>query len=547
LKPGSDVRVVWELNRLHHLVTLGRAYVLSGDERFTDEFISQLLSWTEQNPPRFGVNWTVAMEVAIRAINLIAALGLFRRSPRLEEEVIGLILKLLIAHGRFIRANLEFSYRAPSNHYLSNLIGLFVIGATMPDLGEAREWRETGASGLLVEMDRQVLVDGVDYEGAVGYHRLVVEAFTLMAELGRRTGVKLPPWWLERLRAMYRFVRHYLKPDGTAPLIGDSDDGRIVKFSRRPAIDHSYLMPLAAVLFEEPEFKLGQIDEEALWWFGARALGVFGQLAAGDEPGSRAFRQAQIFIAREAEFYSIFDCGDHGARGRGSHAHSDALSFEVFAYGRTLLRDPGTFAYTSSEADRNLFRSTAYHNTVRVDGKDISTVREGHLFSLGRNVQPRVYEWESRDEFDRLRASHFGYWEGSSPVEHTRMAEFHKQEGYWVISDLFTGEGEHLFEFFFNFDSGLEVATEHRGRAIARGAQAGLAIVPVSNLGWEIVKSGRWVSLAYGTRTPASAIIYRLQTRVPVESRMLLIPFAAGDEARVEAIISLESSVTRPS
>ena len=36
---GSDARVTWELNRLAHLITLGRAYALTSDETFSHEFL----------------------------------------------------------------------------------------------------------------------------------------------------------------------------------------------------------------------------------------------------------------------------------------------------------------------------------------------------------------------------------------------------------------------------------------------------------------------------------------------------------------------------
>src|SRR5215831_7437782 len=78
---GADIRVVWELNRLHHLVTLGRGYLLSNDERYTEGFLLQLASWYEANPPNFGANWVTAMEAGIRAINITVALSMFRSSP----------------------------------------------------------------------------------------------------------------------------------------------------------------------------------------------------------------------------------------------------------------------------------------------------------------------------------------------------------------------------------------------------------------------------------------------------------------------------------
>ena len=70
---GSDVRVLWELNRLGHFITLARAYALTKDERYSAEFFSQLRSWDQQNPYGRGANWSCAMEVALRVMNLLAA------------------------------------------------------------------------------------------------------------------------------------------------------------------------------------------------------------------------------------------------------------------------------------------------------------------------------------------------------------------------------------------------------------------------------------------------------------------------------------------
>src|SRR6266446_3317498 len=39
---GSDARVVWELNRLGHLITLGRAYSITDSEKFSAEFFRQV-------------------------------------------------------------------------------------------------------------------------------------------------------------------------------------------------------------------------------------------------------------------------------------------------------------------------------------------------------------------------------------------------------------------------------------------------------------------------------------------------------------------------
>jgi hypothetical protein len=74
---GVDVKVPWELARMQHLPQLAFAYTLaqSGDTRFKEaaayvrEFRNQILDFTAANPPRFGVNWRCAMDVAIRRIH----------------------------------------------------------------------------------------------------------------------------------------------------------------------------------------------------------------------------------------------------------------------------------------------------------------------------------------------------------------------------------------------------------------------------------------------------------------------------------------------
>ncbi|HKP88299.1 MAG TPA: alginate lyase family protein, partial [Blastocatellia bacterium] len=380
--------------------------------------------------------------------------------------------------------------------------------------------------------------DGADYESSIAYHRYALEIFALFFSMSTSSGIELPGRYWERLEAMFDFTRGYLKPDGRAPLIGDSDDGRLIKFKQRPPTDHSYLMSIGAVLVENETFKQSsRIDEEAIWWFGEEGREAFESLPVSeDESRSRAFRDSQIFVQREGELYAIIDCGDHGLQGRGSHAHSDALSIEVFAYGRTFLRDPGTFVYTASNRWRNVFRSTAYHNTVRVDGKEISPIDESQLFALGPNVSPRVNRWESDGERDVLDAEHHAYLRLSQPVTHRRIITFDKREGFWIIEDLFEGEGAHQIEFFFNFDSGLEVKIEGDNRAVVRDEHAALQIIPASENTFETKITSRWVSPSYGTRLASSGIMYRLYANVPFKNVFLIVPYRAGEEEKVKRI-----------
>ena len=531
LGQGSDIRVIWEFNRLQHLTDLGRAYALTSDERYTAQFLKQLSDWREKNPPKFGPNWTVAMEAAIRAINVVAAFQLFRFSASLNDEVVLLVLRTLFEHGRFIASNLEFSLRKTSNHYLSDLIGLFVLGLTLPRGDETQAWLEFSRRALIEEMEIQVLPDGVDYEGSTAYHRFVVEIFLLFYIASRERGSELPAWFEDRLKRMVEFVRAYTKPDGTAPSIGDSDDGRLIRFKDRMPDDHSYLLSIGAALFGDGAMKTSEvIEEEAIWWLGAEGKSAYDDLETPQKPEESAgFPDSQVFIQRAGPLYLIADCGDHGAGGRGSHAHSDALSFELYANGETLLRDPGTFVYTGDETWRNAFRSTAYHNTVRVDGEEISKIVKGSLFTLGRNIKPIVNRWERGRLSDVLDAEHSAYERLREPVKHRRVITFDKVEGYWLLEDRFSGSGRHQYEFFFNFDRGIRVRIDDGQRVIGEGRGAGLAIIPVSGHQFEVDVTERWVAPHYGTRLPASGIVFRLNADTPFSNTMLLAPYTETD------------------
>ncbi len=79
----GGVKWVWELNRHHHLVTLSKAYFVTGDHRYAQEAVEQMISWISQNPPGLGVNWTSALELAIRLINWTWTLAFLKGAPAL--------------------------------------------------------------------------------------------------------------------------------------------------------------------------------------------------------------------------------------------------------------------------------------------------------------------------------------------------------------------------------------------------------------------------------------------------------------------------------
>lgn len=468
---GSDVRLVWELNRLGHFITLGRAYKLTKDERFTTAFLEQLRSWTEQNPYGRGPNWTCAMEVALRAINVIAAVELFGEPAQLNRQS---LLSLFQQHGDYIRRNLEFSYIATSNHYLSDVAGLLWLGVMAPELRAAERWRDFGLKELLREMDKQVLPDGADFESSTGYHRFVTELFLYSFLLCRENGIAVEPRYWHKLHAMLMYIRAYLRPDGFAPLIGDTDGGQFLPLEPRRGDDHAYLLAIGAELF----------DDSAL---------------RDPEPASKAFPHAGTYVMRHDDLYLCFNASGAGINGRGSHGHNDALSIEVSASGRTFIVDPGTYIYTGDLEKRHDFRSTAYHSTVKIDGVEQNTTERNAPFVIGDEARPRVLLWETNAETDKVVGEHYGYQRLQNSVVHRRTVTFNKRERSWLIEDEFDGDAvQHDFEVRFHFAPGLQLDS-NEGAVEARDPDTDLTLIVRSlSLSGSPVLEQQFTSRDYG-------------------------------------------------
>lgn len=558
---GSDVRVLWELNRLGQLLTLGRAYTLTRDESLAEEFFAQIEGWRVRNPVGFGPNWSCAMEVALRAMNLLAALQLFKRSRALDEARLSSLLSLFDAHGRHVRRNLEYSYIATGNHYLSDVAGLLWLGLCLPELEAARSWRTFALRELTRELEAQVLPDGADREASTGYHRFVTELFLYSFLLCRANNVEIEERHWTRVRSMLEYVRAYMRPDGRAPLVGDTDGGQVLPLIRRDADDHAHLLALGAAIFQEPCFKLyDEAPPEVRWLLGAEGLRAYEELetTGAHAARSRAFERAGTLVLREDDLYLMLNASGAGLGGRGAHGHNDALSIEVSACGVSFIADAGTYVYTSDLKARGLFRSTAYHSTVEIDGVEQNTTDESTPFQLGDEARPRALDFAAGHERDVAVAEHYGYARLSAgAVTHRRAVTLERASRFFLVEDSFDGVGTHDFRFVFHAAPGLEVRTlvgaptatdegkpsenfelkdagVHARPAVEIHDKAtGARLLVVSLDGLENVSvEPRWSSRGYGSKRESSAVMWTPRARAPLKARWLLVPVCAGEDAR---------------
>ena len=272
--PGVDVKVPWELARMQHLPTLAIASHFSNAglagfqpaDSYAREFRNQVLDFIAMNPPRFGVNWAIAMEVAIRVANMLVARDVFVASGTEFDDDFELVFQSsVIAHARHIVGNLEWLPQMRGNHYLADIVGLLFAASFLPCDEEVDAWLAFSVQELISEVACQYHEDGSHFEASVCYHRLssemVLWAFALLANLPedkRRALARyrheslnttprlrpgpipmhpisgcdltspLPDWCWDRMTRMADFTEAMTKPNDLVAQFGDNDSGRFI-------------------------------------------------------------------------------------------------------------------------------------------------------------------------------------------------------------------------------------------------------------------------------------------------------------------------------
>lgn len=519
MRPGlADIKFPWELARCQHWPVLGQAYRLKGDGQYALEIRNQLEDFMEANPVGFGVNWVCTMDVAIRAINWLLGLELVKRAA-LSGEFWEQACEALYAHGVFIRANLENTYEVTSNHFLSNVVGLYYLSRFFEGLPRAQEWRQFARKSLETEMLAQVLDDGADFESSIPYHRLVTELFLGAARLADVSDEPLSAGYRARLLQMVEYLVGVMRPDGLMPVVGDADDGRLhilTGYGERIPQDGRHLLGPAAFMFGRPDWLAcsGATGYWEAFWWGYEVKGAPGPITS-PPPVCRLYANAGVAVARRDDWFLLITNSPVGTKGFGNHKHNDQLSIEYHARGVPILVDPGSYVYTSDPPARNMFRSVSYHNTLRVDGLEPNELNPDWLFRLFEQAHPVHDGFEERGEAIEYRGRQNGFRRLPDPVTHERRIRLHTPSGVLAILDILWGQGTHCVEWHFHCDPRIQVSATAGGQFRLKTERGEFLLhVPDGLIG---TVSDAWYSPSYGVRRPCQAI--DLKTEVQLDGR----------------------------
>ena len=439
LDNNSDVKVPWELSRFQHLFTLGKAYWITDDLKYYEEAKNEIIDWIEKNPVYNSINWTCAMDVAIRAVNLIFFYFLFEDFIIQDRNFLKKLNEIFYLHGEYIYNNLEKNLGFSNNHYLSNLVGLLFLGVYFKDLNEK-------------EMFIQNNIDGTNYETSTSYHRLILELMFYSLLLLKKNNLKFTNKYEERLEKMFKFLAIITKPNGRFPLIGDVDNGRLVILSNYydwEVNDARNIISLGGEYFNNKFLKeVGSSElEDKVWIFGAKNIYQEKFLKKSEK-----FENGGYYLLQNDSIYCIIRCGELSLRGQGGHSHNDQLSIELNVCGEDFFVDTGTGVYTADKNIRNLFRSTEMHNTVSIQNIEQNKFETNELFKMQEETFAKCLEFSNT----KFKGIHYGY---INKINCTHVREVILEEKVLNLIDLLEGNEGSI-----NFNLHPEVSIVKKGK-----------------------------------------------------------------------------------
>ena len=276
----GNIKYLWEPNRHLHLPVLAQAYVLTGDSRYSLAIQAQIDSWIEQCPEGWGPNWVSPLELGIRLINWSLTwqlLGGMRAKLFATPDGAAFRdrwLACVYQHVRLISGNLS-RYSSANNHLIGEAAGVYVAASTWPLWPQVVKWGARCREILEEECQKQNAPDGGNREQAFAYQTFVLD-FLLLAGLAARShGEDFSPVYWRRVEVMIDFLASMTDSAGRMPMIGDADDGLVVKLAAEPGFSvHGSLIATGAVLFNRSDLaaKAGSLDGKTTTLLGVEAV-----------------------------------------------------------------------------------------------------------------------------------------------------------------------------------------------------------------------------------------------------------------------------------
>jgi hypothetical protein len=423
LRPFTeDPRLLWEGARFGWAFTLGRAYRLGEDEKYSQAFWHFFEIFDRANPLGLGPHWMSSQEVALRLMAFAWAAQVFQDSPTSTPERRTRLCTSVAEHAGRIPPTLLYARSQHNNHLLAEATGLLTAGLVLPHSRDSASWCKMGWRWLNEGLCSQIDPYGEYAQHSTNYTRVMLQLALWSNALIKAPGVSLrwPPRTREALGRSVHWLLGLLDADsGRVPNLGANDGAYLFPLSNCPFASFRPVANAAARAFLNYDLPHGAWDEMALW-LGAMETGP-GTLVLPRYPGDQLYGRHSWAYLRTAHFNS-----------RPSHA--DQLHFDLWWNGLNIAQDAGSYRYTAPQPWDNALCAAAIHNTVTLDGRD-QFLRAGRFLFLdwfnAYRSNPARLQTGALQSMTGTYLTH-----GRPALRHTRTVTVYADERWEILDDL---------------------------------------------------------------------------------------------------------------
>ena len=516
--PVKDNELRWQLHRHKWFTPMGKAYRVSGDEKYAKEWTKQYIDWIKKNPlvkidkseyemaddklkgdaenVRFA--WR-PLEVSNRLQDQTSQFQLFLPSPSFTPEFLTEFLVNYHKHAVHILNN----YSDQGNHLLFEAQRMIYAGAFFPEFKDAQTWRKSGIDILNREINVQVYPDGGQFELDPHYHLAAINIFCKALRIADMNGFRneFPQSYLDTVENMIVFYMNISFPDYTNPCFSDAK-----LTTKREMIknykDWSKLFPEnKAILYFATEGKKGELPAYL----------------------SKGFLKSGFFVFRNSwgtdATQMVVKAGPKGFW----HCQPDNGTFELWFNGKNLFADSGSYVYAGKGEVmewRNWFRQTRVHNTLTLSDKNLETTESvTKLWQPEGNVQTLVTENPSYKN-----------------LKHRRSV-FFVDNAYFVIVDEAVGSAKGVVNLHYQMPKG-KIANSREDMTFVTQFENGsnMKLQCFGPDGMTMKKEEGWMSTAYRKKAKRMNVSFNVRKEGEDAVRYITVICPVKDSADAPAI-----------
>jgi hypothetical protein len=430
---------------------LNTAYVLTGNQRYLEEFDNLFNQWYEQRngisrsiPELDVVYYELGLGIRNRVFIEHYFLPYEGRTSRTHERM----LKTILGAARWLYELERWEGYRAGNWQIVGSYMLAQIAMVFPEFKESAEWLHLGLQRLEEHMERDFFEDGGHSERAprnytlltyLSYRNLyyLLNAYKIREDLEDRIRESMGrtiDWWIAMLA-----------PTGEVPAINDSHRGLFPIGILQDGAEFYSKQEVYGVL--KNLFNIAVTDPVPLPSFTSRHMPASG------------FTVMRSDWTRDALYMNI----NYG-KFAGFHSHNDLLDFEVYAYGKALAVDAGIGLTYDDPLYVPWYQSSKAHNMVVVNDENL----------VRKDIEGENIVWSSTSGVDYFAGEHRGY--AGFGVNYRRQIVFVKLR-YWVVLDqLRCGKDGNMLSWYFHSPAELMPS----GLGFRSSASPGIVVLPAS-------------------------------------------------------------------